>query len=99
MFLWNYHEIKLGWAIFALKNLKLIFSPFTYMVWRHKGKRTEEEKEEIRNNPDIDPHYKLMVDYDEAPDFWYFCAFAASFIVAMVSLYLMKSTCVYSVLF
>ncbi len=33
-----------------------------------------------------------MVDYDEAPDAWYFWAFAASFVVSMVCVYVIKST-------
>ena len=92
MFLWNYADIKLGWAFLTLANLRRALKPSTYFFWKDTGKRTEEEKEALRNNPDIDPHYKVMLDYDETPDSWYFLAFAASFICAMVSLYVLKST-------
>jgi hypothetical protein len=34
----------------------------------------------------------MISSYDEAPDTWYFFAFAASFIVAMASIYVLKST-------
>jgi hypothetical protein len=57
----------------------------------HSGKR-QGEKQVIRDNPAIDPHYKLMVDYDEAPDSWYFLAFASSFIVSMVCIYVLRSS-------
>lgn len=92
MFLWNYLDIKAGWAFFTMANVKRALKPSTYFFWKATGKRTEEEKEALRNDPSIDPHYKIMVNYDEAPDSWYFFAFAASFICAMVSLYVLNST-------
>ncbi|KAF7530506.1 hypothetical protein PCG10_000006 [Penicillium crustosum] len=92
MLLWNYAEVSLGWAWITLSNLKKILDPSVYMFWRHTGVRTEEEKERIRQDPSIDPHYKLMVDYDEVPGSWYFLVFAVSWIVGLVCLYVMKST-------
>ena len=103
MFLWNYAEIKTGWSFITLSNLKNNFSlaglkyfltPSTYFFWKNMGKRTEEEKQELLDNPEIDPHYKVMVrnNYDEAPSSWYFFAFLASFITVMTCLYVIKST-------
>lgn len=92
MFLWNYHEIKEGWNWATLDNLKKLLQPATYAFWRNYGTRTQEEKERILNNPDIDPHYKKMIDYDEVPNVWYFLAFAASWITGLTCLYVMKST-------
>ncbi|CAI7582511.1 unnamed protein product [Penicillium discolor] len=63
-----------------------------YITQFEEGVRTEEEKERIRQDPSIDPHYKLMVDYDEVPGSWYFLVFAVSWIVGLVCLYVMKST-------
>ena len=63
MFLWNYKEIKLGWAFINRETLFKLFKPSTYAFWRDTGKRTEEEKEALRNDPSIDPHYKLMLEY------------------------------------
>ncbi|KAG0650863.1 Oligopeptide transporter 3 [Hyphodiscus hymeniophilus] len=92
MFLWNYKDIKSGWTMLTIRDLRKILSPSTYMFWKHKGERTEEEKVRIRNNPDIDPHCKVMLEYKDVPDTWYFVAFAISLIVALVSLELMRST-------
>ncbi|KAJ5186100.1 Oligopeptide transporter OPT superfamily [Penicillium cf. griseofulvum] len=92
MLLWNYAEVSLGWAWMTLSNLKKILDPSLYMFWRHAGVRTEEEKDQIRQDPSIDPHYKLMLDYDEVPSSWYFLVFAASWITGLVCLYVMKST-------
>ncbi|RQM08092.1 hypothetical protein DH86_00000527 [Scytalidium sp. 3C] len=103
MFLWNYAEIKTGWSFLTLKNikenlsfatLKYFLTPSTYFFWRNTGKRTEEEKQALLNDPDIDPHYKVMIrnNYDECPSSWYFFAFLASFITVMACLYVIKST-------
>lgn len=92
MLLWNYAEVSLGWSWITLSNLKKLLDPSLYMFWRHTGARTEEEKERIRQDPSIDPHYKLMLDYDEVPSSWYFMIFVASWIVGLVCLYVMKST-------
>lgn len=92
MFLWNYNEIKLGWAWATKASLMAALKPSSYFFWKNKSQRTEEQKQALRSNPTIDPHYKIMLDYDEAPNWWYFCAFAASWIVGIVCLYVMKST-------
>lgn len=92
MLLWNYNEIKVGWEFVTVENIKKLFNPRTYMFWKNGGQRTEEEKERIRNDPTVDPHYKVMLQYDECPTSWYVAAFLASFIVAMTCLYVMKST-------
>ena len=92
MLLWNYAEVSLGWSWITLSTLKKAFRPSTYFFWRQTGSRTEEEKTKLRDDPTIDPHYKLMLDYDEVPNSWYFLVFAASFIVGMTCLYVMKST-------
>jgi len=62
MFLWNFHEIKSGWTFFNMANLKKFFTLSTWVFWKDRGTRREEEKEAIKANPDIDPHYKLMVN-------------------------------------
>ncbi|KAF4988127.1 hypothetical protein FGRMN_9957 [Fusarium graminum] len=92
MLLWNYAEISVGWSWINKANLRKAMRPETYYFWRQAGGRTEEEKTKLRDDPTIDPHYKLMLDYDEVPNSWYFLVFAASFIVGLVCLYVMKST-------
>lgn len=92
MFLWNWSDIKTGFDIFKPANLKFLLSPSTYMFWKKTGRRTQEEKDALLNDPAIDPHYKVMINYDECPSSWYFFAFLASFITVMVCLYVIKST-------
>ncbi|KAJ4128826.1 hypothetical protein NW768_007345 [Fusarium equiseti] len=68
MLLWNYAEVSLGWSWITLSTLKKALRPSTYFFWRQTGSRTEEEKTKLRDDPTIDPHYKLMLDYDEVPN-------------------------------
>jgi hypothetical protein len=90
MFLWNYNEIKLGWAWITPSNLKKALKPSTYMFWKSNGHRTPAEKERILNDPSLDPHYKVMVDYEETPTSWYAAAFVASWVTGITCLYVMK---------
>lgn len=93
MFLWNYDQIKMGWAWANMDLVKALVKPSTYKFWEGAdGIRTPEQKQKILDNPTIDPHYKLMVDYQEVPNYWYFLAFAVSWIVGLTCLYVMKST-------
>lgn len=92
MFLWNYDDIKLGWTWINLDFLKKAVTPSTYFFWRSTGERSAEEKEALINDSRLDPHFKLMLNYDEAPNSWYLCAFAAAWITGITCLYIMKST-------
>lgn len=92
MFLWNYTDIRKGWTFVNMANIKAMAKPGTYNFWKLSGARTPEEKQKILDDPEIDPHYKKMVDYDEVPDSWYLLVFVLSFIVSIVCLYVMKST-------
>lgn len=92
MFLWNYDEIKLGWAFATKENLMKLTKIETYMFWNASATRSPAEKEAILNDPSIDPHYKLMIDYEEVPDSWYGAILVGCIIVSLVSLYVMQST-------
>ncbi|KAJ4128532.1 hypothetical protein NW765_012918 [Fusarium oxysporum] len=92
MLLWNYAEVSLGWAWITVANMKKLLRPETYKFWQHVGTRTEEEKQKLRDDPSIDPHYKLMLDYDEVPNSWYFVILLSSIIIGLACLYAMKST-------
>ncbi|KAI7762556.1 hypothetical protein LZL87_008902 [Fusarium oxysporum] len=92
MLLWNYAEVSLGWSWITIANMKKLLRPETYKFWQHVGSRTEEEKQKLRDDPTIDPHYKLMLDYDEVPNSWYFVILLSSIIIGLACLYAMKST-------
>jgi len=33
--LWNYNEIKLGWAFANMANFRKLYTPSTYAFWRY----------------------------------------------------------------
>jgi hypothetical protein len=94
MFLWNYSDIKAAWDWITVEKLKSLLKPSTYAFWKTMGPRSAEEKVRIENDPNLDPHFKVMVanDYEECPSSWYAAAFAASWITGIVCLYVMQST-------
>lgn len=84
MLLWNYDIISAAFAGFTIASIgsKLKF-------WQRKpssGGLTEEEKS------GLDPHYKLMLAYDEVPSWWYLLTLLVSFVIALFCIYNLKST-------
>lgn len=60
MFLWNYEEIKAGWAWAKPSNLQKLFMPQTYKFWQNQ-ETPEERLARKEADPNLDPHYKLML--------------------------------------
>ncbi|MCJ1378457.1 hypothetical protein MMC17_001556 [Xylographa soralifera] len=91
MFLWNYNDIKVGWSFLSIANLKKILEPSTWMFWKG-GQSKEQRKLEILADESMDPHYKLMVNYDEVPQWWYLGVLILSFVIGIGTLYGVQST-------
>lgn len=93
MLLWNFDDIKTGWAWAAPSKLKKWLQPSTWKFWANQ--ETPEERLQRRlNDPDLDPHYKLMLRnlYQETPHWWWGAILVISFAVGLGCLYAMKST-------
>ncbi|KAF2401938.1 OPT superfamily oligopeptide transporter [Trichodelitschia bisporula] len=89
LFLWNYDDIKTAWAFASLANLKHAFNPraWNWRFWTNT--------EGVRGGPDdkeTDPHYRLMLAYKDAPDWWYMGLLVVSTVLGLTMLYLAKST-------
>ncbi|KAK8127642.1 OPT oligopeptide transporter protein-domain-containing protein [Apiospora sp. TS-2023a] len=67
MLLYNWNDLKCAWSSVTLANLKKLARAETWMPWKKQPKEemTEEEKKEL------DPHYRLMLKYKPAPDWWF----------------------------
>ncbi|KAK8868122.1 OPT oligopeptide transporter protein-domain-containing protein [Apiospora arundinis] len=78
MLLYNWDDLKTAWSFISLSNLRKLARPETWMPWKkvNRGEPTEKEAE----REDIDPHYRLMLKYKPAPDWW----FGVIFLVATV---------------
>lgn len=93
MFLWHRDDLKAGWAWASPSNLKKLFSASHWMFW--KNQETPEERLERKyKDPNLDPHYKLMLKnkYKESPRWWWGMIVLGSFIVGISCLYAMHST-------
>jgi hypothetical protein len=93
MFLWNFNDIKAGWSFLAPINLKKLLEPSWWIFWKG-GKTKEQHQLEVLENPDMDPHYKMMVKegYEEVPNWWYANVLVLSFVVGLGTIYGLKST-------
>ncbi|KAE9979298.1 hypothetical protein EG327_007069 [Venturia inaequalis] len=97
MLLWNFDDIKHGWSWAAPSNIKAFFvrvrQPGAWKFWQNQ-ESPEELLIRLQNDPKIDPHYKVMLSnrYKEVPIWWWGCVLVVCWVVALVSLYVLKST-------
>lgn len=88
MLLWNYNDIKSAWSFASAKNLKKLARLFS---WNYKFWKTDGVRED-KDTADLDPHYRLMLAYDECPNWWYGSVLIASIVIGLVCTYSVKST-------
>jgi len=93
MFLWNWDDIKAGFAWMAPRNLRKLISPEFWKFWK-AGETKEEFRDRVLADPDCDPHYKIMIrnGYEEVPNWWYGAVLVVSFVVGLATLYAINST-------
>jgi hypothetical protein len=63
LLLWNYNDMKTAWAFATLANLKRVLHPKSWNLrfWSSSSK-------DPADDPETDPHYRLMLAYKDAPD-------------------------------
>jgi len=61
-------------------------SEFHWKFWDGKQEKPN------RDDPDLDPHYRLMLEYDEVPGWWYGLVMIGAFTTGMVCIYVAKTT-------
>jgi len=93
MLLWNFHDIKAGWSWASPAYLKQFMKVSGWKFWANE-ETPEERNARKQNDPGLDPHYKLMLRnmYYEVPHWWWGMVVIACWVVALVCLYVMKST-------
>ncbi|THY02860.1 OPT superfamily oligopeptide transporter [Aureobasidium pullulans] len=93
MLLWNYEEIKAGWAWARPSNLRKLFRLQTYKFWQNQ-ETPEERLARKESDPNLDPHYKLMLRnlYPEVPTWWWGIVVVVSWALGLGCLYGMDST-------
>lgn len=97
MLLWNFDDIKQGWSWAAPSKIKAFFGrarqPGAWRFWKNQ-ESSEDLLARRENDPRIDPHYKVMLRnmYREVPIWWWASVLVVCWIIALVCLYVLKST-------
>ena len=90
MLLWNYDDIKSGWSFLCIANVKNLLQPCTWRFWQLQ---TDERQISVdKANADLDPHYKLLLNYSSVPQWWWLALLSCTFATGLVCIYLLDST-------
>ena len=98
LLLWNRDDLAAAWSWMTPETLKQMWTTFDWKFWRHDGMEERARLyQESETNKDIDPHYREMLKYKDAPNSWYFVTFVINVIIALVVIYKTNSTLPWSV--
>ncbi|KAG2353184.1 OPT oligopeptide transporter [Suillus spraguei] len=86
LLLWNWDDLGFAWGWMSLSSIKQMWSNFDWKFWKADGMRKQDDDE------NVDPHYRQMLKYPDAPNSWYFVVFVLAFIIALVVIYKTNST-------
>ncbi|KAG1891165.1 OPT oligopeptide transporter protein-domain-containing protein [Suillus subluteus] len=87
LLLWNTDDLRAAWIWMNMDTLRSWRANFDWKFWKHNGKR-----EVPANTEDLDPHYREMLKYPDAPNSWYLLTLVLSFTVGLVVIYETNST-------
>jgi hypothetical protein len=92
MILWDWPVMKTALATFSIQNAKrwIDFKSNNWKFWQTKQRVLSEEELE---DPELDPHYRLMApNYDDVPNSWYLATLILSILIALICIYVLHST-------
>lgn len=91
MLLWNYDDLKAAWSFASWSRIRcwLASAGTSWRFWQDDGKDTHSIASE---DLDLDPHYRLMLAYKEAPSWWYVVVLVLSLASGFTCCYLAKSS-------
>jgi len=87
LLLWNRDDLSAAWAWMEPRTLLHSIRHINWRFWR-----TSTQIKAPVNETDLDPHYKQMLKYKDAPDWWYSLLWLVSMVVALVVIYEAQST-------
>lgn len=87
MLIWNYDDIKSAWSFANIANMKRLANPQSWNLrfWRPSESSEKADYEE-------DPHYKLMLAYKDAPNWWFGLVLVMSIVFGLISIFYAHST-------
>ncbi|KAN0125414.1 oligopeptide transporter, partial [Lactarius tabidus] len=86
LLLWNHNDLRGAWSWANKDSLKRMWTEFNWQIWNDDGKR------EVSPDSDLDPHYREMLKYPDAPNSWYGAILVSAFVTAIVLIYKTDST-------
>jgi hypothetical protein len=93
LLLWNRDDISGAWSWLAPSSLREAWRTFEWRFWKQDGHEERSKLyQETDGKKDIDPHYREMLKYPDAPNSWYFVTLVLSALVSLVLIYTTKST-------
>ncbi|KIM40535.1 hypothetical protein M413DRAFT_72764 [Hebeloma cylindrosporum] len=87
LLIWNRDDMRKAWSWVSPSEIKRIYQNFSWRFWKDDGMRNELVKDST-----LDPHYKEMLKYPDAPNSWYIVTLAVSITMALVIIYKTDST-------
>ncbi|CAK5278568.1 unnamed protein product [Mycena citricolor] len=88
LLLWNRDDLRAAWSWATPSALRSSVRNFNWRFWQDDGLRTAPKDDAA----DLDPHYREMLKYPDAPNSWYIVALLVSFVMGMVLIYKTNST-------
>lgn len=89
--LWNFDDLKSAWSFASVANLRSLVNPRSWNLRFWKAD-TAKSKWGGPADKETDPHYRLMLAYEDVPNWWYGTILVLSTVVGLAMLYLGKST-------
>ncbi|KAH8597846.1 OPT oligopeptide transporter protein-domain-containing protein [Bisporella sp. PMI_857] len=88
MVLWYWGDLAVIYKALTKDAFKKLMKPASWhwKFWDGKADRPDE------TDPEIDPHYKLMLKYEEVPTWWYMSVLVLSTTVGLICIYEADST-------
>ncbi|KAJ7691568.1 OPT oligopeptide transporter protein-domain-containing protein [Mycena rosella] len=87
LLLWNRNDLRGAWGWMRPTALKQSWADFNWKFWEDDGMRHTPKED-----TNLDPHYREMLKYPDAPNSWYFATLLISIMVALVIIYKTDST-------
>jgi OPT family oligopeptide transporter len=87
LLLWNREDLRAAWSWATPAKLKGAWVSFNWRFWQDDGVR-----EAPGDDEDLDPHYREMLKYPDAPNSWYILTLIISIIISLVIIYKTDST-------
>jgi hypothetical protein len=82
---WNLRDLRSAFDFLTLANLKTAVTPWSWnwKFWQN-GLDTRDPETD-------DPHVKLMLAYDDAPNWWYASCFVLAAVLGLIGIHVAES--------